>query len=150
MLGKLKVLQVAHVQSIIGIYNLSTFWLPTIVFYYIGLGGYFNLYNLPWGSLLLTSIFLFIHISLVHLSRGIVSPRIIIISQLLAVMINGVIDNLYRQVEFDSLRISATVMLGVGCIIYLIPYSNNISNKLMANCDCCYENERDSYEMGLI
>ena len=65
-------------------------------------------------------------------------------------MINGVIDNLYRQVEFDSLRISATVMLGVGTIVYLIPKSYIISSNLMAIYDCCHRDARDSSGIVLV
>ncbi|EDV28910.1 uncharacterized protein TRIADDRAFT_52252 [Trichoplax adhaerens] len=103
-------LQLAFIQTSIGIYSLLTFWIPMIVFYYLGLDR-FELHQIPWQSLLLASISIFIHFSLVHLSHGIINPRILLLGRLLAVMLNGIVDTINQEIEFDSLRTSATVLL---------------------------------------
>nr|XP_033794504.1 putative thiamine transporter SLC35F3 isoform X2 [Geotrypetes seraphini] len=121
LLGSAKFGEAALFLTILGVFNVLFITCIPVILYFTKLEHWSSFDAVPWGNLCGFAVLLLTFNILVNFGIAITYPTLISLGIVLSVPVNAVVDHYTSEIVFNSVRVIAIVIIGLGFLLLLLP-----------------------------
>ncbi|XP_053238513.1 putative thiamine transporter SLC35F3 isoform X1 [Podarcis raffonei] len=121
LLGSAKFGEAALFLSVLAVFNVLFVTCIPIILYFTKVEYWSSFDDIPWGSICGFSVLLLTFNILLNFGIAITYPTLISLGIVLSVPVNVVVDHYLSDIEFNSVRVIAIVIIGLGFLLLLLP-----------------------------
>ncbi|KAJ6664656.1 hypothetical protein lerEdw1_006229 [Lerista edwardsae] len=120
LLGSAKFGEAALFLSLLAVFNILFVTCIPVILYFTN-AEYWSFDAIPWGSICGFSVLLLTFNILLNFGIAITYPTLISLGIVLSVPVNAVVDHYSSNIDFNSVRVIAIVIIGLGFLLLLLP-----------------------------
>ncbi|XP_035177796.1 putative thiamine transporter SLC35F3 isoform X1 [Oxyura jamaicensis] len=121
LLGSAKFGEAALFLSVLAVFNVLFVTCIPVILYFTKVEYWSSFAVVPWGNLCGFSILLLTFNILLNFGIAITYPTLISLGIVLSVPVNAVVDHYTSEIVFNSVRVIAIVIIGLGFLLLLLP-----------------------------
>ncbi|OXB74985.1 UNVERIFIED_CONTAM: hypothetical protein H355_011781 [Colinus virginianus] len=121
LLGSAKFGEAALFLSVLAVFNVLFVTCIPVILYFTKVEYWSSFDIVPWGNLCGFSILLLTFNILLNFGIAITYPTLISLGIVLSVPVNAVVDHYTSEIVFNSVRVIAIVIIGLGFLLLLLP-----------------------------
>ncbi|XP_030053986.1 solute carrier family 35 member F3 isoform X3 [Microcaecilia unicolor] len=121
LLGSAKFGEAALFLTILGVFNVLFITCIPVILYFTKVEHWSSFDAVPWGNLCGFAVLLLTFNVLVNFGIAITYPTLISFGIVLSVPVNAVVDHYTSEIVFNSVRVIAIVIIGLGFLLLLLP-----------------------------
>uniref|UniRef100_A0A8C5UH44 Solute carrier family 35 member F3 n=1 Tax=Malurus cyaneus samueli TaxID=2593467 RepID=A0A8C5UH44_9PASS len=121
LLGSAKFGEAALFLSVLAVFNVLFVTCIPVILYFTKVEYWSSFDIIPWGNLCGFSILLLTFNILLNFGIAITYPTLISLGIVLSVPVNAVVDHYTSEIVFNSVRVIAIIIIGLGFLLLLLP-----------------------------
>ncbi|NXW07640.1 S35F4 protein, partial [Fregetta grallaria] len=121
LLGSAKFGEAALFLSVLAVFNVLFVTCIPVILYFTKVEYWSSFDIVPWGNLCGFSILLLTFNILLNFGIAITYPTLISLGIVLSVPVNAVVDHYTSEIVFNSVRVIAIIIIGLGFLLLLLP-----------------------------
>ncbi|XP_077202176.1 solute carrier family 35 member F3 isoform X3 [Paroedura picta] len=121
LLGSAKFGEAALFLSVLAVFNILFVTCIPVILYFTKVEYWSSFDAIPWGSICGFSVLLLTFNILLNFGIAITYPTLISLGIVLSVPVNAVVDHYRSDIVFNSVRVIAIVIIGLGFLLLLLP-----------------------------
>ncbi|XP_053155278.1 putative thiamine transporter SLC35F3 isoform X2 [Hemicordylus capensis] len=121
LLGSAKFGEAALFLSVLAVFNILFVTFIPVILYFTKVEYWSSFDAIPWGSICGFSVLLLTFNILLNFGIAITYPTLISLGIVLSVPVNAVVDHYSSDIVFNSVRVIAIVIIGLGFLLLLLP-----------------------------
>uniref|UniRef100_A0A8C3FE62 Solute carrier family 35 member F3 n=1 Tax=Chrysemys picta bellii TaxID=8478 RepID=A0A8C3FE62_CHRPI len=121
LLGSAKFGEAALFLSVLSVFNVLFITCIPVILYFTKVEYWSSFDVIPWGNLCGFSILLLTFNILLNFGIAITYPTLISLGIVLSVPVNAIVDHYTSEIVFNSVRVIAIVIIGLGFLLLLLP-----------------------------
>ncbi|XP_068795102.1 solute carrier family 35 member F3 isoform X2 [Struthio camelus] len=121
LLGSAKFGEAALFLSVLAVFNVLFITCIPVILYFTKVEYWSSFDVIPWGNLCGFSILLLTFNILLNFGIAITYPTLISLGIVLSVPVNAVVDHYTSEIVFNSVRVIAIIIIGLGFLLLLLP-----------------------------
>ncbi|XP_053568146.1 putative thiamine transporter SLC35F3 [Bombina bombina] len=121
LLGSAKFGEAALFLTVLGVFNILFITCIPIILYFTKVEYWNSFDTVPWTSLCGFSVLMLAFNILVNFGIALTYPTLISLGIVLSVPVNAVVDHYTSEIVFNSVRVIAIIIIGLGFLLLLLP-----------------------------
>ncbi|RMC12748.1 hypothetical protein DUI87_10273 [Hirundo rustica rustica] len=121
LLGSAKFGEAALFLSVLAVFNVLFVTCIPVILYFTKVEYWSSFDIIPWGNLCGFSILLLTFNILLNFGIAVTYPTLISLGIVLSVPVNAVVDHYTSEIVFNSVRVIAIIIIGLGFLLLLLP-----------------------------
>uniref|UniRef100_A0A8C6VFH7 Solute carrier family 35 member F3 n=1 Tax=Naja naja TaxID=35670 RepID=A0A8C6VFH7_NAJNA len=121
LLGSAKYGEAALFLSVLAVFNILFVTCIPVILYFTKVEYWSSFDAIPWGSICGFSVLLLTFNIILNFGIAITYPTLISLGIVLSVPVNAIVDHYSSDIVFNSVRVIAIVIIGLGFLLLLLP-----------------------------